>query len=122
MHETLQAIQESLKGLITQLQATIPSDTPFSTSQSNWSFPGLSKSELISYVKEIYDLIDIQGADDLGEHNKLLETYLPRLHYLQAQTVPNIWGSASSAVPAFIHTLDGLKRALEVGSENWTVS
>lgn len=112
MHETLQAIQESLKGLITQLQATIPSDTPFSTSQSNWSFPGLSKSELISYVKEIYDLIDIQGADDLGEHNKLLETYLPRLQYLQAQTVPNIWGSASSAVPAFIHTLDGLKRAL----------
>lgn len=112
MHETLQAIQESLKGLITQLQATIPSDTPFSTSQSNWSFPGLSKSELISYVKEIYDLIDIQGADDLGEHNKLLETYLPRLQYLQAQTVPNIWGSASSAVPAFFHTLDGLKRAL----------
>ena len=112
MHETLQAIQESLKGLISQLQASIPNDNPLSTGQGNWSFPGLSRSELISYTKEICDLIDLHGVDDIGEQNKLLETYVTRIQYLQTQTVPNIMGSASTVIPAFIHTIDGLKRAL----------
>ena len=112
MHETLEAIQEALTGLVSQLHVVIPNDTPFSLAHGNWSFPGLSKNELIAYVKEISDSIELHGVNDLGEHNNLLKAYVQRLQFLQAQTVPNIWSSASQGVPAFFHTLDGLKRAL----------
>lgn len=112
VHEALQNIQKSLDGLIAQLQASIPNDTPFSTAHGNGSFPGLSRSDLINYITEIKLLIEAQDINELGEQEPVLENYISRLQVLQTQTIPNIWGAASTYVPAFLHTLDGLKSAL----------
>jgi len=113
VHETLQNIQKSLDGLIAQLQASIPNDTPFSTAHGNGSFPGLSRSDLINYITEIKLLIEAQDINELGEQEPVLENYISRLQFLQTHTIPNMWGAAAStSVPAFLHTLDGLKRAL----------
>ena len=70
MHETLEAIQEALTGLVSQLHVVIPNDTPFSLAHGNWSFPGLSKNDLINYVNEILLLITSQDVEDLGEQQK----------------------------------------------------
>lgn len=47
MHKTLIDIQTGLQAVITQLEATVPNDEPFGNAHGNWSFPGLTRVELI---------------------------------------------------------------------------
>lgn len=42
-----------------------------------------------------------------------MQDYVRRLQYLQQQTVPQLWGSAGQAVPAYLLTLQGLRKALD---------
>lgn len=113
MHETLETIQARLEKLIAQVQSAIPNDEPFGNAHGNWSFPGLTREELIEEAQSIADLIEDQGGDDLGEHEVRLQDYVRRLQHLQDQTVPQLWGNAAQAVPAYMLTLQGLRKALE---------
>lgn len=112
MHETLETIQAQLEALIAQVQTAVPNDEPFGNAHNNWSFPGLTRAELIEEAQSIADLIENQGGDDLGEHEARLQDYVRRLQYLQQQTVPQLWGSAGQAVSAYLLTLQGLRKAL----------
>lgn len=112
MHQTLRKIQQELKKVISQLQTTLPNDEPLGNAQSNWSFPGLTRIELIEDAQSIIDSIEEQGADELGNAEPRIKDYLRRLTHLQTQTIPNLWGNAAQAVPAYMLTLDGLRKAL----------
>lgn len=112
MHPTLTTIQASLESLISYMRAAIPSDEPFGNAQSNWSFPGLTRTDLIEEVQSIIDLIIAKGGDEVGAHETRLNDYVRRLQHLQSQTVPQIWGNAGQAVPAFLFTTEGLRKAL----------
>ena len=112
MHEALIQIQEKLEIVINQLQSSIPNDEPFGIAHNNWSSPGLSRVELVEEVQSIIDWIEDNETDDLGESESRVTDYTRRLDYLQSQTVPNIWDNAPKAVPAFQHTIDGLRKAL----------
>ena len=57
MHESLTQISEKLEALIQQLQSDIPSEDPFGNAHNNWSFPGLTKAELIEDVQSVIDFI-----------------------------------------------------------------
>ena len=113
MHKTLEAIQEHLEAVISQVQSTVPNDDPFGTAHGNWSFPGLTRSELIEEAQSIADLIKSQGGDDLGQNEVRVQDYVRRLQHLQQQTVPQLWGNAGQAVPAYLLTLQGLRKALD---------
>lgn len=113
MHKTLEAIQEHLEKVISQVQTAIPNDEPFGTAHGNWSFPGLTRAELIEEAQSIIDLIESQGGDDLGQHEMRLQDYVRRLQHLQQQTVGQLWGNAGQAVPAYLLTLQGLRKALD---------
>ena len=67
MHETLEDLHENLEKVISQVRSAIPNDEPFGTAHGNWSFPGLTRAELIEEAQSIADLIESQGGDDLGE-------------------------------------------------------
>lgn len=112
MHETLETLQEHLDTLITQVRSTIPNDEPFGNAHNNWSFPGLTRAELIEEAQSIADLIEEQGGDDLDEHDARLQDYVRRLQHLQQHTVPQLWSKAGQAVPAYMLTLQGLRKAL----------
>ncbi|MDR6755159.1 hypothetical protein J2Y48_000432 [Mycoplana sp. BE70] len=112
MHQTLSIIQQSLTKIIAQVQATIPNDEPFGIAHNNWSFPSLTRSELIEEAQSIIDIIDAEGVDELGSHEARLQDYVRRLQFLLQHTVPQLWGNASQAVPAYQSTLLGLRRAL----------
>eukprot|EP01107_Rhizomastix_libera_P001490 TRINITY_DN12428_c0_g1_i1.p1 TRINITY_DN12428_c0_g1~~TRINITY_DN12428_c0_g1_i1.p1 ORF type:complete len:434 (+),score=30.15 TRINITY_DN12428_c0_g1_i1:159-1460(+) len=112
MHETLTSIQERLEAVIAQVKASVPSDEPFGNAHNNWTFPGLTRAELIEEAQSIIDLIDDQGGDDLGDHEIRLQDYVRRLQHLQNQTIGQLWGSAAQAVPAYLFTLQGLRKAL----------
>jgi hypothetical protein len=113
MHSTLEAIQTGLDQVISRIQAVIQSDEPFGNAHNNWSFPGLTRAELIEEAQAIADLIDERGGDDLGDHEARLQDYVRRLQYLQQQTVSQLWSNAGQAVPAYLFTLQGLRKALD---------
>ncbi|MGF6556666.1 hypothetical protein ABIA48_003046 [Pseudomonas sp. S30_BP2TU TE3576] len=113
MHEALTAIQTQLEAVIAQVKAVVPNDEPFGNAHNNWSFPGLTKSELIEEAQLIIEMIDDNGTDELGGSESRIKDYARRLNYLQGNTVPNLWGSAAAAVPAYMLTMAGLRKALE---------
>ena len=112
MHEALTTIQERLQMVIDQLQSTVPIDEPFGNAHSNWSFPGLTGAELVEEIRSIIDLIEDHETDDLGDSESRITDYIRRLDHLHSQTIPNMWGNAGAAVPAFQLTIDGLRKAL----------
>ncbi len=113
MHQTLTTIQEHLEKVIAQVRSVVPNDEPFGNAHGNWSFPGLTRAELIEEAQSIIDFIEDQGGDDVGNSDARLKDYVRRLLHLQQQTVAQLWSNAGQAVPAFMLTLDGLRKALE---------
>lgn len=112
MNEALADIQKRLTSIITQMRSAVSSDEPFGNAHGNWSFPGLTRSELIEEAQSIIDDINDFGVNDLGENEAIIKDYSRRLQHLEQQTIPNIWGNANQAVPAYLFTLYGLKNAL----------
>lgn len=113
MHKTLIEIRENLEKVISQMQSSIPNDEPFGNAHGHWGFPGLTRAELIEEAQFISDLIEDQGGDDLGKHEARLQDYVRRLQHLQQQTVAQLWSQAGQAVPAYLLTLQGLRKALD---------
>ena len=105
MHEALSNIQNELKTLIDMLQANVPSDEPFGNAHNNWSFPGLSKIELIEEVEFVINFIKDHETEDLGKFEQRIYDYERRLNHLCNQTVPRMWGNENYAVPAFMLTI-----------------
>lgn len=112
MNEALADIQKRLTSIITQMRSAVSSDEPFGNAHGNWSFPGLTRSELIEEAQSIIDDINDFGVNDLGENEAIIKDYSRRLQHLEQQTIPNIWGNANQAVPAYLFTLYGLENAL----------
>ncbi len=112
MHQVLEEIKEQLTTIIQRLESSIPNDQPFANTHGNWSFPGLTRSELVEDAQSIIDMIDSHEADELGDSEARIKDYVRRLTYLQQATIPNLWGNAGQAVPAYIFTLDGLRKVL----------
>jgi len=112
MNDTLQKVQAELANVIGQLQSVIPNDEPFGNAHNNWSFPGLTRPELIAEAQSIVDMIAERGAEDIGNADAHINDYLRRLKHLQSHTIPNMWSNAGSAVPAYMLTMDGLRKAL----------
>jgi hypothetical protein len=113
VHTTLTSLQAQLTQVIAQMRAHVPNDDPFGNAHSNWSFPGLTRAELIEEAQQLLDSITQYGGDSLAdEHVPLLQDYVRRLKHLHSQTIPNLWGNAGQAVPTYMLTLQGLRRAL----------
>lgn len=112
MHQSLVTVKQLLESIVTQLRSTISSNEPFGNAHGNWSFPGLTRDELIEEAQSIVDLIDARSTDDVGNHELLINDYGRRLQFLLQQTIPNIWGNAGQGVPAYIFTLNGLRKVL----------
>lgn len=111
MHQALEKIQEQLTQVIARLKAS-GGDEPFGNAHNNWTFPGLTRLELVEYAQSIIDMIDANEVDELGDSEARIIDYARRLTFLQQQTVPNIWGNPAAGVPAYVFTLDGLRKAL----------
>lgn len=113
MHATLVKIQRKLTELANQVQSSIPNDEPFGNAHNNWSFPCLTRADLVEEAQSINDLIGSVDVEDLGAHEARIADYIRRIDHLRTQTVANIWGNANQGVSAYMLTLDGLRKALE---------
>lgn len=112
MHQALTTIQQHLNKLIEQVQAAIPNEEPFGNAHGNWSFPGLTRSELADEAQSIVGLIEDHGGADVRGYEDRLQDYVRRIQHLQQHTVPQLWDNAGQAVPAYLLTLNGLRKTL----------
>ena len=113
MNQTLLDIKKELNSITEQLESSISSDEALNYARGNWAFPGITKAELITETKNLISLIDSKGNDEIDDKDGALARYLRALEFLSANTVPQIWGNANDAVPAYIITINALKTALE---------
>ncbi|WP_419722874.1 hypothetical protein [Sphingobium aromaticivastans] len=110
--EPLDTMKVDLEGLIAQITATVPNDEPFGLAHSNWSFPNLTRSELIEAVQRVIDLISDNLDTNLGAAEPRVRDYSRRLQFLRSNTIPNLWGNPAAGVPALLLTLRGLEDAV----------
>ena len=113
MNQTLLDIKKELNSITEQLESSISSDEALNYARGHWAFPGITKAELITETKNLISLIDSKGNDEIDDKDGALARYLRALEFLSANTVPQIWGNANDAVPAYIITINALKTALE---------
>ena len=113
MSPILLDIKTELNEIINQLESSIPNDEALNYAQGHWAFPGITKAELIAEAKSLISLIEDKGNDEIDDKDGALARYLRALEFLSANTVPQIWGNANDAVPAYIITINALKTALE---------
>ncbi|MCJ7852418.1 hypothetical protein [Pseudomonas monteilii] len=112
MHISLTNLKAELSSTIEHLKAKIPTDEPFNIAHGNWTFPGLTRSDLIAEVEDIINLIDENETDVLDETEPTIVDFLRRLQFLQTQTLANLWANAAAGAPAFLLTLQGIRRII----------
>ncbi|WP_417644613.1 hypothetical protein, partial [Klebsiella variicola] len=113
MHEILSDLKVELESIISKINTLIPSNEPFSVAHANWTFPGLTKNDLINRANNLISLIECIG-DDVSEENLIiLADYKRRLRFISDSTIPNLWSNAAAGVPAYLLTLDELKKELD---------
>jgi hypothetical protein len=118
MHPTLKALKSELTQIATQVKSAIPNNDPLNVAHGNWSFPGVTRDELIEMAVSLEQLIDNYGGDVIASKEALLADYVRRLAFLVPHTIPQIWGNnAALAVAAYQTTLNGLRSALEEAFE-----
>jgi hypothetical protein len=113
MHSALSAVQDQLKQIIATLKAAIPNDEPFGTAHNHWGFPGLTRTDLIAEAQGLSSAIEDCDEIEPDEQSVVtLKDYVRRLQHLTNHTVPQLWANAGMAVPAYMLTLDGLRKVL----------
>lgn len=113
MSPILLDIKTELNEIINQLESSIPNDEALNYAQRHWTFPGITKAELIAEAKSLISLIEDKGNDEVDDKDETLSRYLQALEFLKSHTVPEIWRNANEAVPAYIITINALKTALK---------
>ena len=113
MHKVLQEICAELGQIITQMRTAIPSDEPMGNAHNNWSFPGVTRTELIGEAESLSNDIRERGPNELSDDaERGLRDYIRRLQFFRNNTLPNMWGNAGVAVPTYLVTLEFLRRAV----------
>ena len=114
MNKILQDLKNELSSISEAIKSVIPNDEPLSIAHGNWSFPGVTRLDLAWYADELVDFLDAHDREPKSDNEFLYyEKFIPRLAFLRSHTIPQMWGSAANAVPAYMTTLGLLKVALE---------
>src|SRR3546814_4085177 len=68
---------------MSQVGSSIPNDEPFGNAHNNWSFPGLTRVELMEDAQSVLDSITDHDEANLGEAESRLQDYIRRLQHLR---------------------------------------
>lgn len=112
MHETLNEISEALAELASAVDDTIASEESLGIGQSNWSFPFVSKNEIIARIEKTISEIESFGTEKISTNLDLLNDYPRRLNYIRDNSIQNFNGSPAAAYLTLYSTLDALDVAL----------
>lgn len=113
MENIVSEVRIELKKIIDRIQSVIPSNEPFNIAHNNWTFPGVSRDDLLNIANELLEkTINIENQE-IEVNPVIFKTYIERLKFLSEFTLPNIWSNAAIGIPAFVFTMNGLKTELD---------
>lgn len=113
MSGLLQPVLDELDAIIESLKVTITTAAPLSISSGNWSFPGVTKSDLINRTNDLRTRV-ADAVEPSTESEAAIAAIVERLTFLRTHTFPQLVAQAASAVPAFFITLDAVEKLLSV--------
>lgn len=111
MSGLLQPVLDELDAIIESLKVTITTAAPLSISSGNWSFPGVTKTDLINRTTELRTRA-ADAVEPLPDSLAVITGLVERLTFLRTHTLPQLVSQAASAVPAFFITLDAVEKVL----------
>jgi hypothetical protein len=113
--KVLKDIRDELEQVVAAVTASIPNDEPISVAHgNNWSFPGITRAELLEMPAALVTTIDAMGSESVSKADEAhLADFPRRLAFLRTHTVQQIWGNSATGVPTYQITLDALRKALE---------
>jgi len=112
MHASLEPVVVELQGISEAIKTLIPNDVALSVSQSNWSFAGVTRYDLMHRALVLSDQISGSSYEPTESTVAYFATVVERLAYLRTNTIPNFLANGALAVPAYLITLDAIERAL----------
>ena len=111
MSGLLQPVLDELDAIIESLKVTITTAAPLSISSGNWSFPGVTKTDLINRTTELRARV-ADAVEPLPESSAIITGLVERLTFLRTHTLPQLVPQAANAVTAFFITLDAVEKTL----------
>ena len=112
MHASIASIVAELHGIVEAIKAVMPNDAALSVGQSNWSFAGVTRSDLIGRASALSDKLTSSTIEPADSSLPLLATLVERLTFLKVHTVPQLVANGGLAVPAYVITIDTVDKAL----------
>ena len=111
-HKRVRQAIDEFEGLVTAIKG-MPNSDIIGVAQNNWSFPAVSRDDLVASVEKLRPLfVSIPEEPDEAQMAEI-EEVRRRVAHVRSQTVPQLWGSSQHAVPALIHTLDAVEARLQ---------
>lgn len=112
MHPAITALVSELTACQDYLRANpFPQESVFSVAHSNASYPSITGADVVVVIEDTKAHLS-EVADELGVYVKYFESFLPRLQYMRANTLPQIWGNAQVTISSLFITLDVINRAI----------
>lgn len=119
MNTTLSLLEKELDAIRSTITSTMPNNEPLSLAHGNWSFPGVTRDDLISYSTSIINLIQSKQDIFITEKETIVADFIRRLVFLRSNTIPQFWNSnAALAIAAYISTMTSLKNLLDTSFES----
>ncbi|KPB56084.1 hypothetical protein [Pseudomonas coronafaciens] len=111
MHASLGLVVAELQAIAEAINVLMPTDAPLSISQSNWSFPSVTRYDLTIRATALADQISSSSYEPPDSALAYLAAVVDRLAFLRANTIPNLVANGATAVPAYLITIDALDKA-----------
>jgi frataxin-like iron-binding protein CyaY len=114
-------VANAVDQLIDQLPNTIKDKKPIGLAHNNAQFPAVSVDDLIGNAQDLKQCIE-DHEDVLAISADDAKNLVARIDFLKTHTLPLIWSASHVAVPAFVLTLEAVKKwilanSVEEGSE-----
>lgn len=113
MNDAYLPITDALNALSEAVKAAIPSNSPVSILQGNWSFPGITRNELVAVATALAEKVSAITLSPTKESAASITGLAERIEFLTENTVPHLT-SQSAAIPVYLTTLDSVERAMKL--------
>lgn len=113
MEKIIADIKNELLLIIDNIENTMINNEALNYDRRDWSYPGISKRELIIEAQNIINFININDIKDTDQVHDILIRYLRSLEFLRENSLRNIVGNADKIVPIYLITIRSILTSLE---------
>ncbi|WP_262373234.1 hypothetical protein [Pseudomonas prosekii] len=111
MHDLLKPLAEELDAIVEALKSHISTAAPLSLNSGNWSFPGVTRNDLVNRATELKSAL-ANALEPTAESQTFLTGIAERLAFVRSHTIPQMLNQGGSAVSAFLITFEAVEKAL----------